>query len=100
MKSHRDNSEKYISRDGNLITIMKGFANIASVFDKLLESGQKNTKMIRWKIQNEVILCIAKVVRREIRNILENVKYYALIADEVTHHYANKEILPLWLRIL
>ena len=41
MKSHRDNSEKYISRDGNLITIMKGFAKIDSVFDKLLESGQK-----------------------------------------------------------
>ena len=46
-----------------------------------------------WEIQNEIIACIAEVIRRHIRLTLNNTKYFCLIADEVTDSYANKEIL-------
>ena len=51
---------------------MKGFAKVDSVFGKQLKSRQKkNAKMTMRKIQNEVIPCIVKVIRREIWNTLE-----------------------------
>ena len=54
--------------------------------------------MNSWKIQNEVIACTEEIVRRQIRFVLGNSKFFSVIADEVTDHYANKEILLLCVR--
>ena len=54
--------------------------------------------MTLWKIQNEIISCIAESVKNEIRNIIKECKYYSIIADEVTDRLANKEILLLSVR--
>ena len=51
--------------------------------------------MVSFRIQNEVFACIAEVVRRLIRYVLDNSKFFSVIADEVTDHYTNKEILLL-----
>ena len=50
------------------------------------------------KIQNEVIACTEEIVRRQIRFVLDNSKFFSVIADEVTDHYANKKILLLCVR--
>ena len=63
-----------------------------------LENGPKNAKMSSAKIQNEIIACIAIFVRMKIKDIVEKMKYFSIIADEVTDRYSNKEILLLCLR--
>ena len=63
-----------------------------------LENGPKIAKMCSAKIQNEIIACIAKLVRMKIKDIVEKMKYFSIIADEVTDRYSNKEILLLCLR--
>ena len=60
----------------------------------VLKNAQKNS----WKIQNEVIACIAEVVRRHIRYVLDNSNFFSVIVDEVTDRYANKEVLLLCVR--
>ena len=56
--------------------------------------------MKSWKIQNEIIACIAEAIRRHIGLTLNNTKYFCLTADEVTDSYTNKEILPVCLRYI
>ena len=99
-RRHRDNSTNEFSRDGNFIAALKSFAEIDTVLDDHLETGPKNAQMKSWKIQNEIIACIAEVIRRHIRLTLNNTKYFCLIADEVTDSYANKEILLVCLRYI
>ena len=48
--------------------------------------------MFSEKIQNEIITRIAKFVRMKIKDIMEETKYFSIIADEVTDMYFNKEI--------
>ena len=48
--------------------------------------------MFSEKIQNEIITRIAKFVRMKIKDIMEETKYFSIIADEVTDLYFNKEI--------
>ena len=93
LRGHRDNSRDEFSRDGNFIAILKSFAEIDTVLHDHLENTPKNAQMKSWKIQNEIIACIAEVRTRHIRRTLNNTKYFCLIADEVTDSYANKEIL-------
>ena len=100
MRGHRDNSSELFSRDGNFLAIVKTLADIDPILKDHLETGSKNAQMTSWKIQNEIISCIAESVRTEIRNILKECKYYSVIADEVTDRFANKEILLLCIRYL
>ena len=79
---------------------MNGFANIDSVFGKKLKSGQNNTKMTLCKIYNEVIPCMAKIIRKKIQNILKNTSCNTLITDEGTDDYTNKGIPLICLRIV
>ena len=61
---------------------------------------QKNSQMKSWKIQNEIINCMVDCVRKEIIKQIQDFKHYAIIADEVTDRYSNKEILLLCIRSL
>ena len=56
--------------------------------------------MKSWRIQNQIIACIAEGIIRHIRLTLNNTKYFCLIADEVTVSYANKLILLVCLRYI
>ena len=98
LRGHRDNSTEEFTRDSNFVAILKVFAKIDPVLYDHLSNGPKNAQMNSWKTQNEVIACIAEVVRRHIRYVLYNSKFFSVIADEVTDHYANKEILLLCVR--
>ena len=49
------------------MAILKGFAKLDPVLDDHLSNGPKYVQMNSWKIQNEVIACIAEVVRRPIQ---------------------------------
>ena len=88
LMGNRDNSRNFMAN-------LKGFAKIDPVLYDHLSNGCKNAQMNYWKIQNEVISCIAKVVRRHIRYVLDNSKKFSVIADEVTDCHANKKILLL-----
>ena len=58
--------------------------------------GAKNAKMVLWQIQNDIIECLSEFVRSKIKDWIPD--YYAIIGDEVTDRFSNKEILPLSLR--
>ena len=60
------NSTDEFSRDRNFIAILKSFAEIDTVLHDHLEN-EPNAQMKSWKIQNEIITCIADVIRRHIR---------------------------------
>ena len=55
-------ARKRFTMDGNFTAILKGFAKIDPVLDDHLRNGPKNAQMNSWKIQNEVIACIAEVL--------------------------------------
>lgn len=108
LRGHRDhhlasddneNFEKASNR-GNFIAILEAFAKHDPILLNHMRIGQKSAKMLSWKIQNDVTACVAKFVRERLRDLLTGAKYYAIIADEVTDRYANKEILLLCLRFL
>ena len=52
-------------------------------------------KKTSWKIQNDIIACLAEFIRKRIKDDIS--EYYALIAEEVTDQFSNKKILPLCL---
>ena len=64
----------------------------------ILKHGSKNSKMISWKIQNEVIECLATFVRSNITAEMSG--YFAVIADEATDWFSNSEVLLLCLHYL
>ena len=66
LRGHRDNSTDEFSRGGNFISILKSFADIDTVLHEHLENGPKIAKIKSWKIQNEIIACIAEVITRHI----------------------------------
>ena len=49
------------------------------IFRNCLKHGGKNSKMIWWKIQNEVIECLATFVHSNIK--AEMYDYFTIIAD-------------------
>ena len=51
--------------------------------------------MISWKIQNEVIECLATFVHSNIKAEMSD--YFAVIADEVIDQFSNSEVLLLCL---
>ena len=62
LKEHRDNCTKGFTRGGN--------------FNDHLSNGPKNSQMNSWKIQNEVTAYIAEIVRKYIRYVLDNSKFF------------------------
>ena len=63
-----------------------------------LEKGAKNATMVSWQIQNDIIECLSEFVRSKIKD--EIPEYYAIIADEGTDRFSNKDILLFCLRYI
>ena len=61
-----------------------------------LEKGVKNGKMVSQEIQNDKIECLSKFARSKIKDEIPD--YYAIIADEVSDLFYNKDIVLLCLR--
>ena len=65
-----------------------------------LEQG-KRYKCLSKTIQNDIILLFADIIRKKIRQPLRSSSaVFSIIADEVTNHYTNKEILSVYLRYM
>ena len=58
------------------MAILKAFVKIDPVLNDHLSDGPVNSQMNSWKIQNEVIGCVANVVRKHIRYVLDNLKFF------------------------
>ena len=89
----KDNED---SRDGNFQAILKSFAGIDLLLKDHLQHGPKSNQMKSWKIQNEIINCMADCVRKDIQDF----KHYTIVSDKVTDRYSNKEILLLCIHYL
>ena len=44
-RGHRDNSKEDHTKDGNFMEILKGFADIDSIFQDHLQNGSRNAQM-------------------------------------------------------
>ena len=102
LRGHRkvESEDNEDSRDDNFQAILKSFAEIDPLLKDHLQHGPKNSQTRSWKIQNEIKNCVADCVRKEIIKQIQDFKHYAIIADEVTDRYSNKEILLLCIRYL
>ena len=52
--------------------------------------------MVSWQTKNDITECLSEFVRSKINDDIPD--YYAIIVDEVTDGFSNKEILLLCLR--
>ena len=93
-RGHREQSnysesyhKKRVNR-GSFIAIINTFTKLDLIWKDHLENGAKNAKITSWKIQNDVIACLAEFIRRRIKDDIS--AYYAIIADEVTDRFSNK----------
>ena len=75
---------------------MTAFAKLDPILKEHLENEAKNAKMTSWKIQNDIIACLAEFIRQRIKEDIS--KHYAIIADVYTDQFSYKEILLLCLR--
>ena len=56
--------------------------------------------MLSWKTQNDIIANAALVIKNQIKDMIYSEQFYAVIGDEVTERFANKEVLLVCLRYL
>ena len=62
---------------GSFIAIINTFTKLDLIWKDHLENGAKNAKITSWKIQNDVIACLAEFIRRRIKDDIS--AYYAII---------------------
>ena len=84
-------TERAIQRGNFLAIIINAFATLDAVLMETLEKGPKNAKMVSWPIQNDIIECLSEFLQSKIKDEIPD--YNAIIADEVTDRFSNKEIL-------
>ena len=58
---------------------LNAFAALDAVLMEHLEKGAKNTKMVSWQIQNDIIECLSEFVRSKLKDEIPD--YYAIVAD-------------------
>ena len=95
LRGHREveSEDNEDSKNDNFWAILKSFAEIDPLLNDRLQHGPKNGQIKSWKIQNEIINCMADCVRKEIIKEIQDFKNYTIIAAEVTDRYPNKKIL-------
>ena len=102
LRVHRDHGKPASDDDdesmkkvyqGNFLAIVNTFAKFDTILKDHIEQGSRNAKMLSWNIQNDIISCSAEFVRDRIKEHISKSTYYAIIADEVTERYSNKEVL-------
>ena len=91
----KSDTERTMQRN-NFFAITNAFAILDVVLMKYLEKSAQNAKTLSWQIQNHIVECLSKLLRSKKKN--EILDYYAIIADEITDRFSNKEILLLYLR--
>ena len=83
LRGHRDYGE-FVTREkgtdgktrrGNFHTVLNSFAMLDPTFRNHLKHGITNSKMILWKIQNEVIECLATFVGSNIKAEMSILQY-------------------------
>ena len=85
---------------GNFLAIIELIAKYDPIVKEHLKSGQRNAKMLSWKAQNDIIANAALLIKRQIKDMIHSEQFYAVIGDEVTERFANKEVLLVCLRYL
>ena len=101
LRGHRDDSTADRTRNrGNFMAILEHTAKNDSVLREHLEHGKKDQRYTSKTIQNELITIIADHLRVKVLEPLKKVRYYSIMADEVTDPHGNQEILSLCLRFI
>ena len=91
----KSDTERTMQRN-NFFAITNAFAILDVVLMEYLEKSAQNAKTVSWQIQNHIAECLSEFLRSKKKN--EILDYHAIIADEITDRFSNKEILLLYLR--
>lgn len=102
LRGHRDDNtaDNPLTNQGVFKAILDHTAKSDPILQEHLEYGKKNQKYTSKTIQNQIIEVIADCLREDILAPLKNVKYFSVMADEVTDRHANLEVLSLCLRFV
>ena len=104
LRGHRDTKVNDVvegtGNTGNFLAIMELIAKYDPVVKEHLKNGQRNAKMLSWKTQNDIIANAALVIKNQIKDMIYSEQFYAVIGDEVTERFTNKEVLLVCLRYL
>ena len=101
LRGHRDDSTaECCTNRGNFLAILEYASRSDPVIKEHIEKGKKSQKYTSKTIQNEIIHVIALCLREKVLEPLKLVKYYSIMVDEVTDHYANMEILCICVRFV
>ena len=99
LRGHRDDSTSSTENKGNFLAVLQEIAKHDVALNEHLLHCHKNAKYTSKTIQNEMIEIVADHIKNEITKSLRGSgNYFSIIADEVTDHYSNQEILCLCLR--
>lgn len=102
LRGHRDDSTNNdASNQGNFIELLKhaALAQKDGVLANHLKNCKKNARYTSKGIQNELLSIIADLVREDIVKQVQDVKFFSVLADEVTD-CANQEQLCVCLRFV
>ena len=103
LRGHRDTKvndmDESTENRGNFLAILELIAKYDPIVKEHLKN-QRNAKMLSWKTQNDIIANAAFVIKNQIKEMISSEKFYAVIGDEVTERFANKEVLLVCLRFL
>ena len=104
LRGHRDTKvndmDESTENRGNFLAILELIAKYDPIVKEHLKNGQRNAKMLSWKTQNDIIANAAFVIKNQIKEMISSEKFYAVIGDEVTERFANKDVLLVCLRFL
>lgn len=85
MRGHRDDStQSDLDKRGNFLELVELRAKTDHVLAKHLEKAPKKATYTSKTIQNEMIAVVGDAVRRKILSAIKTVKYFSILADEVT----------------
>ena len=90
LRDHRDDktSDPLINK-GVFDAIIKHAAKTDEILREHIEHGKRNQQYTSKTIQNEIINVIASCFRENILEPLKLVKYFSIIADEVTDRHGK-----------
>ncbi|XP_071477426.1 52 kDa repressor of the inhibitor of the protein kinase-like [Diadema antillarum] len=101
LRGHRDDrTADPLTNRGVFTAILEHAAKCDPILREHLKEGKKNQQYTSKTIQNEIITVIADCLRDNILAPLKHVKYFSVIADEVTDPHGNQEVLSLCLRFV
>ena len=89
-RGKNSDTERTMQR-GNFLAIINVFSALDAALIEHSEKDAKDAKMVSWQIQNDVIEYLSEFVCSKIKDGIQD--YCAIITDEVTDRFSNKEIL-------